>query len=177
MRGARLLGQRSASSLQGGAAGWWLGAVISGLVVALSVVGAQAPNLAGTWTLDAAASGRGRGNFAGFSIATRMTIGQSPAEVRVETNTGTEGQAQTAVYKLDGSAGAVPGPIGWDTKAVASLANGTLLVKVTRVIEGPDGPIRFEITDAYSVASTGAGSVLTLERSQGARALKLVYTR
>jgi hypothetical protein len=157
------------------------------IVIATARVHAQAPNLAGTWTLDAGlagatgspgptgAPGRGRGNFAGFSTATRLVIVQSPTEVRIETNTGTEGQAQTAVYKLDGSANTVPGPIGWDTKAVASVADGKLVVKVTRVIEGPEGPIRFEITDAYSVATSGAGSVLTLERAQGARSIQLVY--
>src|SRR5687768_14558438 len=47
-------------------------------------------SLAGTWTLDAPAGGRGggRGNFAGFSTATRMVVKESPTEVTIETNTG-----------------------------------------------------------------------------------------
>ncbi len=154
---------------------WLANLVLAVAALTASGVRAQVPNLAGTWALDAAASGRGRGNFAGFSTATRLTIAQSATEVTVETNTGTEAQTQRAVYKLDGSANAVPGPIGWDTKAVASFADGKLVVTVTRIIEGPDGPLRFEITDTYTLMRGAAGAVLTLERSQGTRSITLIY--
>lgn len=136
-------------------------------------VNAQGPGaLAGTWTLDPAGRG-GRGNFAGYSTATRMVITESATEVTVQTNTGTENQLQTAVYKLDGTANPVPGPIGWDTRASATKRDGKLLVTIKRSIEGPEGRIDFEIRDAYSLVD----NVLTLERSQGSRTQKMVYKR
>jgi hypothetical protein len=142
------------------------------LVVALAL--AQAPSsLAGTWTLDAGAGRGGRGNFAGYSTATRMIITESATEVTIQSNTGTENQMQTAIYKLDGSSNAVPGPIGWDTNAVASRQNGALVVTIKRSIEGPDGPVNFEIRDVYTLV----GNVLTLERSQGNRTQKTTYNR
>jgi hypothetical protein len=133
----------------------------------------QSPStLAGAWTLDPAGRG-GRGNFAGYSTATKMIIVESAAEVTIQTNTGTENQQQTAVYKLDGSENPVPGPIGWDTKARAARQDGRLVVTVKRSIEGPDGRVNFEIRDVYSVV----GNVLTLERSQGNRTRKTIYNR
>ena len=133
---------------------------------------AQAPGLAGTWAIDPAGRG-GRGNFAGYSTATRMVITESATEVTVQTNTGTENQLQTATYKLDGSENLVPGPLGWDTRASAARRDGKLFVTVKRSIDGPDGKVNFEIRDVYSVA----GNVLTLERSQGSRTQKTIYNR
>jgi hypothetical protein len=136
-------------------------------------VHAQSPSsLAGTWALDPAGRG-GRGNFAGYSTATRMIVTESAAEVTIQTNTGIENQMQTAVYKLDGSENAVPGPLGWDTKATAARQDGKLVVTVKRSIQGPDGPVNFEIRDVYTVV----GNVLTLERSQGNRTQKTIYNR
>ena len=135
-------------------------------------VQAQVASLAGTWAIDPAGRG-GRGNFAGYSIATRMVITESATEVKIETNTGTENQLQTAIYTLDGSENPVPGPLGWDTRASARRQDGKLLVTITRSIDGPEGKLNFEIRDVYSVA----GNVLTLERSQGSRTQKTVYQR
>jgi len=141
------------------------------LVLALAL--AQTPSsLAGTWVLDAAGRG-GRGNFAGFSTATRMVVTESPSAVTIQTNTGTENQLQTAVYALDGSENTVPGPLGWNTRAKASRQDGKLVVTIRRSIEGPEGRMNFEIRDVYSVA----GNVLTLERSQGNRTQKTIYNR
>ncbi|MGH9147652.1 MAG: hypothetical protein ACRD1Q_13150 [Vicinamibacterales bacterium] len=145
-------------------------------MIALMRVMAQTPSgLTGTWVLDTTAGGRGggRGNFAGYATATRLVIKESPAEVVVQTNTGTEGKMVAAVYKLDGSENPVPGPLGWDTKASARWKEGTLVVTVKRSIQGPDGPLNFEIQDVYSLA----GNVLTLERSQGSKVVKMVYNR
>jgi hypothetical protein len=146
------------------------------VMIALTRVMAQTPSgLTGTWVLDTTAGGRGggRGNFAGYATATRLVIKESPAEVVVQTNTGTEGKMVAAVYKLDGSENPVPGPLGWDTKASARWKEGTLVVTVKRSIQGPDGPLNFEIQDVYSLA----GNVLTLERSQGSKVVKMVYNR
>jgi hypothetical protein len=130
--------------------------------------------LSGTW-VAAAAGGRGggRGNFAGFSTPTRIVIADSGDEVAVTTNTGTQNQMQTAAYKLDGARHPVPGPIGWDTKARATREDGRLVVTIARTIEGPEGPLNFEIKEVYSVA----GDVLTLERSQGTRTQRTTFQR
>ncbi len=130
--------------------------------------------LSGTW-VAAAAGGRGggRGNFAGFSTPTRVVITESPGDVTVSTNTGTQNQMATAVYRLDGSEHPVPGPIGWDTRATAAREDGRLIVTIKRTIEGPDGPLNFEIRETYSVS----GNVLTLERAQGTRTQRTAYAR
>jgi hypothetical protein len=144
------------------------------LWIAAPTVVAQAPlGLTGTWTLDTTAGGRGRGNFAGYATATRLVIKESATEVTVQTNTGTESHMVTAVYKLDGSESPVPGPIGWDTKASAARKDGKLVVAIKRSIQGPDGQLNFEITDVYSQI----GNVLTLERSQGNKTIRMVYHR
>jgi hypothetical protein len=149
------------------------GAVVGRVLLFGPAVEAQAPaSLTGTWTIEATGRG-GRGNFAGYSTATRMVIMELATEVTIQTNTGTENQLQTAVYKLDGSENAVPGPIGWDTRAKAVRQDGKLIVTIRRSIEGPDGRINFEIRDVYGVA----GSVLTLERSQGKRTRRMIYNR
>jgi hypothetical protein len=76
-------------------------------------------------------------------------------------------------YRLDGSETIVPGPLGWDTRARASRRDGALVIAVTRTIDGPDGKLRFEISDVYRVDN----GVLTLDRSQGSRTRKMTYTR
>lgn len=143
------------------------------VLAAASALPAQAPSLAGTWTLDTAASGRGRGNFAGYSIATRLVVTQSPTEVAIETNTGTAGQAQTTTYVLDGASHPVPGPLGWNTSATATLADGVLTVRILRTIDGPEGLLKFDVTDTYKAD----GPTLTLTRAQGSRVITLIYRR
>jgi hypothetical protein len=135
------------------------------------VAGAIPSPLSGSWTIDRNRSGRG--NFAGLAPPGRLEIARTATEISVGSDTGTENQITTALYKLDGSETEAPGPIGWDTRARASLRDGTLVVTLTRSIDGPDGKVTFEIKDVYTVA----GDTLTLERSQGSRAQKLVYTR
>jgi hypothetical protein len=128
----------------------------------------SASGLSGSWVAT-----ERQANFAGFSTATRLIVSESPGEVTVQTNTGTENQMQTAVFKLDGSDNPAPGPVGWDTRARASKQDGKLIVTVTRTIDGPDGRLTFTITDVYSES----GSVLTLERTQGPRTRTTVYGR
>ena len=140
-----------------------------------SVAVAQvAPALAGSWTLNQEGGGRGgRGGIPGVPLATEVTIRLTPAEVTVDTNTGSAQTVQTAVYKLDGSETTVPGPLGWTVKARAAWKDPTLVVNTTRSLEGPNGPIGAEIVDVYSVT----GNVLTIERTQGRNKQKLMYNR
>ena len=126
--------------------------------------------LSGEWRI--AAQG-GRGNFAGYSTPTRLTIAESANEVTIAGDTGTENQMVSSTYRLDGSETIVPGPLGWDTRAKATRRDGALVVSVTRTIDGPDGKLRFEISDVYRVND----GVLTLERSQGSRTRKMTYAR
>jgi hypothetical protein len=127
-------------------------------------------SLAGDWRI---AGTGGRGNFAGYSTPRRLAIQESAAEVRIDTDTGTENQMQSATYRLDGAETAVPGPLGWDTKANATRRDDALVVTITRTIDGPDGKLRFEIRDIYRVS----GDVLTLERTQGSQTRKMTYRR
>ena len=140
-----------------------------------SVAVAQvAPALAGSWTLNQEGGGRGgRGGIPGVPLATEVTIRLTPAEVTVDTNTGSAQTVQTAVYKLDGSETTVPGPLGWTVKARAAWKDPTLVVNTMRSLEGPNGPIGAEIVDVYSVS----GNVLTIERTQGRNKQKLLYNR
>jgi hypothetical protein len=126
--------------------------------------------LSGQWQLS---SQSGRGNFAGYSTPTRLSISESADAVTIATNTGTENQMAIATYRLDGSESVVPGPLGWDTRAKASRRDSALVIAVTRTIDGPDGKLRFEIADIYRVDN----GVLTLERSQGSRTRKMTYDR
>jgi len=142
------------------------------LAALLALAAQTSSGLAGTWTLDPAGRG-GRGNFAGYSTATRMVIAESATEVTIQTNTGIENQLVAATYRLDGSENPVPGPLGWDTRASARRQDGNLVVTIKRSIDGPEGTVNFEIRDVYTVA----GNVLTLERSQGSRSQKMVYQR
>jgi hypothetical protein len=127
-------------------------------------------SLAGQWQL---AHQSGRGNFAGYSTPTRLRITESASEITIEADTGTEKQMTASRYRLDGSETIVPGPLGWDTRARASRRDGALVIAVTRTIDGPDGKLRFEISDVYRVDN----GVLTLDRSQGSRTRKMTYTR
>ena len=128
--------------------------------------------LTGTWVLDTVTGGRGA-NFAGFALATRMSVSHFASELRVVTNTGTTGQPLTTVYRLDGSEHPIPGPIGWDTRARARWSEDQLTVNVTRTVEGPTGPVVFNITDVYRIS----GDTLILERSAGNRSQANVYRR
>jgi hypothetical protein len=125
--------------------------------------------LLGAWQV----SGERPANFAGYSTASRLLISEAPGAITVESNTGTEGQMQAALYKLDGSEIGVPGPVGWNTTARASRQGETLVVNVTRAIDGPAGKLTFSIKDVYSESD----GVLTLERTQGPRTVKTQYRR
>jgi hypothetical protein len=127
-------------------------------------------SLSGEWRLMEQS---GRGNFAGYATPTNLRIRESANEVTIESNTGTENQMTAATYRLDGSETVVPGPLGWDTRAKAARRGGTVVIAVTRTIDGPDGKLRFEISDVYRVEN----GVLTLERSQGTRTRKMTYGR
>ncbi len=130
-----------------------------------------ASGLSGAWVIDRNRSGRG--NFAGLAPPGRLEIAQRATETSVATDTGTENQLQTAVYRHDGAETEAPGPLGWETRARASMQDGTLVVNVKRSIDGPDGKLTFEIKDVYTVSA----DTLTLERTQGSRSQKLVYVR
>ena len=100
----------------------------------LEVIGRDPAALAGQWRLSGQS---GRGNFAGYATPTRLTISESGNEVTVAADTGTENQMVTSTYRLDGVETAVPGPLGWDTRAKAARKDGALVVSVTRTIDGP----------------------------------------
>jgi hypothetical protein len=137
----------------------------------LEVVARDPAALAGQWRLSAQS---GRGNFAGYSTPTRLTISESGSEVTIAGDTGTENQMVASTYRLDGVETAVPGPLGWDTRAKAARKDGALVVSVTRTIDGPSGKLRFDISDVYRVDESGA---LTVERTQGSRTRKMTYAR
>ena len=126
--------------------------------------------LSGDWQISGAG---GRGNFAGYSTPTRLIVRESPTEVTIEGDTGTENQMTAATYRLDGTETTVPGPLGWDTRAKAVRRDGALVINVTRTIDGPDGKLRFEITDVYRESN----GVFTLERTHGSRTRKMTYNR
>ena len=133
------------------------------------------PGLAGTWTLDPASKGGGGrgGGVPGFPLATQLVIKMSPAEVTVDSDTGSAQSIQTSVYKTDGSTTNVPGPLGWETTAKAAWQGDSLAVTIRRSITGPNGPIGANVTDTYRVS----GDTLTIERSLGQTTQKLVYQR
>jgi hypothetical protein len=130
----------------------------------------SAGSLAGEWRIAGAG---GRGNFAGYSTPSRLTIRESAADVTIHTDTGTENRMLSATYRLDGTETTVPGPLGWDTRAKAARRDDALVVSITRTIDGPDGTLRFEIQDVYRVS----GDVLTLERTQGSQTRRMTYRR
>ena len=132
--------------------------------------------LAGAWTLqqEPGARGGGRGGgIPGVPIATQLVIKVSPADVTVDTNTGSAQSIQTAVYRLDGSEATVPGPLGWTITAKTAWKDNTLVVNTVRSLEGPNGPIGAEVVDAYTVS----GDTLTIMRTQGRNKQTLVYNR
>ena len=142
-------------------------------VVALSAgLTAQGPQLAGSWTIDRAAGSAGRG-IAGIPLPTTLVIKVSTGDVTMEADTGSGQATQTFVYKLDGSTNAVPGALGWETRATASWDGGRLVVMTRRSMTGPTGPMSVDVKDVYSVA----GDVLTIDRSMGRVAQKLVYRK
>jgi hypothetical protein len=132
-------------------------------------------SLAGTWTLDQPAGrGGGRGGgVPGFPLATTLVITVSPADVSVDSNTGSAQSIQTSVYRLDGTTTSVPGPLGWETTAKAAMDGDALRVTVRRSIDGPNGPVGATVTDVYRVD----GSTLTIERTLGNTTQKLVYRK
>ena len=132
--------------------------------------------LSGTWMLDQSAGGAGRGRAGGvpgFPLATTLTIKVSATEVAVDSDTGSAQSIQTSVYRLDGSETKVPGPLGWDTTARATLDGDLLKVTIRRSITGPNGPVGATVTEVYRVE----GPVLTIERTLNNTTQKLVYRR
>ena len=149
-----------------------------GMALTAGVFAQGNASLMGTWTIDRAATpgggaGRGAGAIAGIPIATTITIKVSPGDVTVESDTGSGQTLQTAVFKLDGSSNPVPGPLGWETTAKAAWDSGTLVVTTRRSMTGPTGPMSVDVKDVFSVA----GNVLTIDRSMGRAAQKLVYRK
>lgn len=151
-----------------------LSAPVVAIVAFSGLMSAQGnPSLAGNWTIDRGSVPAGRGGIAGIPLATTLLIRVSPADVTVESDTGSGQTVQTAVYKLDGSNNAVPGPLGWDTKATAAWEGGNLVVTTRRSMTGPTGPMGVDVKDVYRVA----GDMLTIDRSMGRVTQKLVYRK
>jgi hypothetical protein len=149
------------------------------IVASVALSGALAAQgnseLAGTWTIDrgGTATGRGAGVIAGIPIANTIIIKIAPAEVTMETDTGSGQSMQTFLYKLDGSTNPVPGALGWETKATAAWQGPSLVVTTRRSMTGPTGPMGVEVKDVFSVA----GDVLTIDRSMGRVTQKLIYRK
>lgn len=145
------------------------------LAVATGASGQDAPpGLAGTWILQAdAAAARNRRPINGISIATRLVIRVSGSEVAIDSNTGTDNAIITTVYRVGGGDQTIPGPIGWDTRAVSTVDAGRLVVAVRRSVQGPEGELTFEIREVYAVD----GDMLTIERTQRRTVQTLVYKR
>ena len=130
--------------------------------------------LSGTWALQMDANAaRNRRPITGLSIGTQLVVRHSPAEVTIESNTGTENSIVSTTYKLDGSQHEIPGPIGWETRAKSTWDGTTLVASIRRSVQGPEGELVFEIRETYSVK----GDTLTLERTQGKTVQTLVYNR
>ncbi len=133
------------------------------------------PSLAGRWTIDrsGAPAGRGRGGIAGIPIATMLVVRVSRDAVIVDADTGSGQAIQTSVFKLDGTANDVPGPLGWETKATAQWQGDALVVTTRRSMTGPTGPMSVDVKDVY----TASGDTLTIDRSMGRATQKLTYRR
>ncbi len=133
-----------------------------------------APALSGTWVLQADAdAARNRRPITGLSIATRLSIQQTPTEVAVESNTGSEGTLVTTTYQLSGAEHSITGPIGWETKAKSVWDGTKLTIAIRRSVHGPDGELVFDIREVY----TPSGDALTVERTQGKATQKLIYKK
>jgi hypothetical protein len=157
----------------------WVPAAVVALAVVLpaSVMAQGNRTLAGSWKLDTAmveptarAAGPGR---AGGPPATQLVITASPTEVSVTSDTGTNRAMETAVYRIGTTEHKIPGPLSWTTLARGLWDGDKLVVNIARIIEGPNGDVRIEMKDVYSVA----GNVLTLERSQGPDTWRSFYNR
>jgi hypothetical protein len=133
-----------------------------------------APDLSGSWALQADANAaRNRRPITGLSIATQLVIKQSPTEVSIDSNTGTENAIVTITYKLDGREHEIPGPIGWDTRTKNTWDGRVLVANIRRAVQGPEGELVFEIRETYAATA----DTLTLERTQGKSTQRLVYSR
>ena len=133
-----------------------------------------AHDLSGSWRLQAdAQAARNRRPITGLSVATQLVIRQSPAAVNIDSNTGTANTIVTTTYPLDGREHSIPGPIGWETRAVSSWDGTKLTVAIRRSVQGPAGELVFDIRELY----TPAAKTLTLERTQGRTVQTLVYER
>ncbi len=144
------------------------------MVLLWPVVAAAQGNMAmaGNWVLDESKSQTGRGR-AGGPGATQMIVKVAPTEVSVVSDTGVNRSRETATYKLDGKEHEVPGPLSWNSVARAAWQDGKLMVTIARIIEGPNGDVRIEMRDLYSLEM----DVLTIERTQGPQTWKSVFTR
>ena len=151
------------------------------LIVGLAqgLVAAQtAPDLSGTWSLDAAKSdpaavtqtGRGRGG----APAGQLVVTQSATEITVQRGN------QLFTYAVDGSE--TPGPPGGETKSRMAWEGGKLVVTWKReFFAGADRGYQTSTgRDVYAVS----GSTLTVERtvtnargSGGTQTVKAVYNK
>ena len=149
-------------------------AVLVAIVLAVSgVVWAQGnAKLAGNWEIDEAKSQTGRGR-AGGPGPSRMIIKMGAKEVSVTSDTGVNRGRETAVYQVDAPEHEVPGPLSWNSVAKSTWENDKFVVTIARIIEGPNGPVRIEMKDVYSLT----GDVLTLERTQGVQKWTSVFNR
>ena len=151
--------------------------VLVALVLVPTFVTAANPNLAGSWQLDTSkveptvrAAGPGR---AGGLPPTKLSITVAPTEVAVTSDTGTNRAMETAIYKIGSTEHKVPGPLSWTSMAKASWDGDKLVVNIARIIEGPNGDVRIEMKDVYTVN----GNALTLVRSQGPDSWTSVYNK
>ena len=128
--------------------------------------------MAGNWEIDETKSETGRGR-AGGPGPSRLIVKVGPKEVTVVTDTGVNRGKESAIYKVDAPEHEVPGPLSWTSLAKSTWENDRFVVTIARIIEGPNGPVRIEMKDVYSVA----GDVLTLERTQGVQTWKSVFNR
>jgi hypothetical protein len=157
---------------------WVPAAVVAAVVLLPAGVVAQGNQaLAGAWKLDTSkveptqrAAGPGR---AGGPPPTQLVVMVSPTEVSVASDTGTNRAMETAVYKIGAAEHRIPGPLSWTTLARGTWDGDRLVVNIARIIEGPNGDVRIEMKDVYSVA----GNVLTLERVQGPDTWRSVYNK
>ena len=145
------------------------------LTLATGAFAQQAPpGLAGTWILQAdAAAARNRRPINGISIATRLVVRVTGSEIGIDSNTGTDNAVITTLYKVGGGEQAIPGPIGWDTRAASTVDAGKLVVAIRRSVQGPEGELTFDIREVYAVD----GDTLTVERTQRRTVQTLVYKR
>ena len=147
------------------------------VVMTSSVVRAQEPKMEGAWKIDrtkneatARAAGPGR---AGGPPANQLGIKLSPAEVTMDSDTGSNRSVETFRFVLDGKEHVQPGPLSWTTLAKSAWEGNRLVVNITRTIEGPSGPITIEMKDVYSVEADW----LVIERTQGRDSWKTYYSR